>query len=82
MVQQMSHLPFKALLQHPAAILERAWHRELHDDEQRALAFEEWQKMGKLLGVADKYIFKTEEEYWNHFNYIIEEKLVTIQVFC
>lgn len=43
--------------------------------EQRAQAFKEWQQMGHLLGVAEKYIFETEEEYWKHFNYIIDERL-------
>lgn len=43
--------------------------------EQRAQCFTEWQKMGRLLGVAERYIFETEEQYWQHFNVIIEEKL-------
>jgi len=48
--------------------------------EDRAKCFEEWQKMGRLLGVSERYIFETEEEYWKHFNYIIEEKLVAGEV--
>lgn len=48
--------------------------------EQRAQCFEEWKKMGRLLGVAERYIFETEEEYWQHFNYIIENKLAVGEV--
>lgn len=43
--------------------------------EQRKQAFEEWKQMGALLGILDKHIPQTEEEYWKHFNTIIEERL-------
>lgn len=43
--------------------------------EQRKQAFEEWKQMGALLGIIDKHIPQTEEEYWKHFNTIIEERL-------
>lgn len=43
--------------------------------EQRRQAFEEWKQMGAMLGIIDKYIPQTEEEYWKHFNYIIEQRL-------
>lgn len=44
--------------------------------EQRAQVFEEWKQMGALLGIADKYIPQTEDEYWRHFNSTIEERLI------
>lgn len=43
--------------------------------DQRRQAFEEWKKLGGLLGVADKYIPQTEAEYWKQYNYIINERL-------
>lgn len=44
--------------------------------EQRKQAFAEWKQMGAMLGIIDKYIPQTEEAYWQHFNTIIEERLV------
>ena len=43
--------------------------------EQRKQAFEEWKQMGAMLGIIDKYIPQTEEEYWKLFNQMIEERL-------
>lgn len=43
--------------------------------EQRKQAFEEWKQLGGMLGIIDKHIPQTEEEYWKQFNYIIEERL-------
>lgn len=48
--------------------------------EQRKQAFDEWKQMGGLLGIADKYIPQTEEEYWKYFNAMIEERLVQGEV--
>ena len=48
--------------------------------EERAESFAEWQKMGRLLSVAEKYIFETEEEYWKHFDYMIEERITAGEV--
>ncbi len=42
---------------------------------QRKQAFEEWKQMGGMLGIIDKYIPQTEEEYWQQFNYIVEQRL-------
>lgn len=44
--------------------------------EERAQMFAEWKQMGSLLGIPDKYIPQTEDEYWKHFDYIIEERLI------
>lgn len=44
--------------------------------EERARIFAEWKQMGALLGIIDKYIPQTEEEYWQHFNDIIENRLI------
>lgn len=43
--------------------------------EDREQMFSEWKRMGALLGIADKYIPQTQDEYWKHFDYIIEERL-------
>ncbi|NPU94411.1 MAG: DUF2236 domain-containing protein [Gammaproteobacteria bacterium] len=43
--------------------------------EERARMFGEWKQMGALLGIIDKHIPQTEEEYWKHFNNIIENRL-------
>lgn len=42
----------------------------------RQQMFEEWKQMGSMLGIADKYIPQTEEEYWRLFNRIIDERLM------
>lgn len=44
--------------------------------EERARMFDEWKQMGTLLGIPDKYIPQTEDEYWKYFDYIIEERLI------
>ncbi len=43
--------------------------------EEREQMFNEWKRMGALLGIPDKYIPQTQDEYWKHFDYIIEERL-------
>lgn len=43
--------------------------------EERAQMFEEWKTFGRLLGVAEKYIPDTEEQYWEYFNYMIDHRL-------
>lgn len=43
--------------------------------EERARMFAEWKQMGAMLGIIDKYIPQTEEEYWKYFNDIIENRL-------
>lgn len=43
--------------------------------DQRRQAFDEWKKLGGLLGVAEKYMPQTEEEYWKQYNHIINERL-------
>lgn len=43
--------------------------------EQRKQAFAEWKQMGAMLGIIDKYIPQTEEEYWKEFNRILDERL-------
>lgn len=42
---------------------------------ERAQMFTEWQQVGALLGVHARYIFQTEEAYWEYFNNMIDEKL-------
>ncbi|MCP5017513.1 MAG: DUF2236 domain-containing protein [Ketobacter sp.] len=44
--------------------------------EERARIFDEWKQMGSLLGIPDRNIPQTEDEYWKHFDYIIEERLI------
>ncbi|MGB3620762.1 MAG: oxygenase MpaB family protein [Ketobacter sp.] len=44
-------------------------------DQERAELFREWQRFGRMLGIHEKHIPRTEAEYWQHFNYIIEERL-------
>ncbi len=41
----------------------------------RAQVFDEWKQIGSLLGIAERYIPQTEEDYWKYYNYIIEERL-------
>lgn len=43
--------------------------------DQRRQAFDEWKKLGGLLGVAEKYMPQTEAEYWKQYNHIINERL-------
>ncbi|HVL01008.1 MAG TPA: oxygenase MpaB family protein [Dongiaceae bacterium] len=43
---------------------------------ERACIFAEWKQMGAMLGIIDKHIPQTEEEYWKQFNTMIEERLV------
>lgn len=47
-------------------------------DRQRM--FEEWKQMGSLLGIHERYIPQTEPEYWQHFNYMIENRLIRGEV--
>lgn len=44
--------------------------------DQRALMFEEWQQIGAMLGIHERYIPKTEAEYWEVFNNMIDERLL------
>ncbi|MCG8533717.1 MAG: DUF2236 domain-containing protein [Pseudomonadales bacterium] len=44
--------------------------------KERAMLFEEWKAMGTMLGIINKSLPQTEEEYWERYNYIIEERLV------
>lgn len=43
--------------------------------KERAVLFEEWKAMGTMLGIIDKSLPQTEEQYWDKFNYIVEERL-------
>lgn len=43
--------------------------------EQRQQIFSEWRQMGMMMGIADKHLPATEQEYWQHFEYIIRERL-------
>ena len=43
--------------------------------EQREAMFGEWKQMGALLGIHEKHIPQTQDEYWKHFDYIIEQRL-------
>ena len=43
--------------------------------EERAQMFSEWKRMGALLGIPEKYIPQTQDDYWKQFDYIIEERL-------
>lgn len=47
---------------------------------ERAAMFAEWQQMGHMLGVDPRRIPDTEEEYWQVYNHMIEEKLVHTEV--
>lgn len=47
---------------------------------ERKQMFEEWKQMGAMLGIHERYIPQTEEEYWKHFNRIIEERLIKGEV--
>lgn len=44
--------------------------------EQRQQMFDEWKQMGSMLGILEQHIPQTEEAYWQHFNHIIENRLV------
>lgn len=43
--------------------------------KEKAVLFEEWKAMGTMLGIIDKTLPQTEEEYWEKFNYIVNERL-------
>ncbi|MCG8317269.1 MAG: DUF2236 domain-containing protein [Pseudomonadales bacterium] len=43
--------------------------------KERAVLFEEWKAMGTMLGIIDKSLPQTEAEYWDRYNYLIEERL-------
>ena len=43
--------------------------------KEREVLFEEWKAMGTMLGIIDKSLPQTEEEYWERYNYLIEERL-------
>lgn len=45
------------------------------DEKQRAALFEEWKQVGALLGINDRYIPRTEAEYWHIFNDMIDNRL-------
>lgn len=47
---------------------------------ERKQIFEEWKQMGAMLGIHERHIPQTEEEYWKHFNRIIEERLINGEV--
>ncbi len=44
--------------------------------EKRAKMFKEWQDIGTMLGIKEKDIPATEEEYWKHFDSMIEDRLI------
>lgn len=44
--------------------------------EERARMFKEWRQMGLVLGIPDKYLPRTQDEYWQQFDYIIEQRLI------
>ncbi len=44
--------------------------------KERAILFEEWKAMGSMLGIIDKGLPQTEAEYWEKYNYILNERLV------
>ena len=43
--------------------------------KERAILFEEWKALGTMLGIIDRSLPQTEEEYWERYNDIIENKL-------
>ncbi len=43
--------------------------------KERAALFDEWKAMGTMLGIIDKSLPQTEEEYWVKYNEIIEQRL-------
>ncbi|MVF14892.1 DUF2236 domain-containing protein [Ketobacter sp. MCCC 1A13808] len=43
--------------------------------KERAMLFEEWKAMGTMLGIIDKSLPQTEEEYWERYNYLVDERL-------
>jgi uncharacterized protein (DUF2236 family) len=45
------------------------------DEKQRATLFDEWKRVGALLGIHDRYIPETEAEYWRIFNDMIDTRL-------
>ncbi|HET8708430.1 MAG TPA: oxygenase MpaB family protein [Pseudomonadales bacterium] len=44
--------------------------------KEKAALFEEWKAMGTMLGIVDKTLPQTEEEYWQRYNYILNERLI------
>lgn len=44
--------------------------------EQRQRLFQEWLQLGKMLGVDKRQLPENETEYWEHFNDIIENRLI------
>jgi len=44
--------------------------------KEKAALFEEWKAMGTMLGIVDKTLPQTEAEYWERYNYILNERLI------
>jgi uncharacterized protein (DUF2236 family) len=44
--------------------------------DERSAMFAEWQAMGRLLGIQERYIAATEAEYWQYYHRMIDERLV------
>jgi len=44
-------------------------------DKERAILFEEWKALGTMLGIIDRSLPQTEEEYWERYNQLIDERL-------
>jgi uncharacterized protein (DUF2236 family) len=50
------------------------------DASQRQRMFAEWQRLGRILGLREADIPQTEAEYWQHFNRMIDERLIMGEV--
>ncbi|MBC7173836.1 MAG: DUF2236 domain-containing protein, partial [Polyangiaceae bacterium] len=44
--------------------------------EERTRMFHEWRQIGAMLGIRDQDIPGTEEEYWKHFESMIDNRLI------
>lgn len=43
--------------------------------DQRQEMFREWRQMGSMLGIRDQDMPRTEADYWDYFNHMIEQRL-------
>lgn len=43
--------------------------------KEKAVLFDEWKAMGTMLGIVDKTLPQTEAEYWERYNYILNDRL-------
>ena len=51
------------------------WFGRPLNDAGRAQAFAEWRQMAGMLGIAEHFLPDTQEQYWERFNHMIDQRL-------